>query len=268
MMTARNFTPEISDDLVRVHEQYLVPAIYAQWAGRVAEIAEIDVGHHLLDVACGTGTLARAAQLEAGLAGQVIGLDASELMLESAHRQSPGINWQIGDATAMPFEKNRFDRVLCQFSLMFIANRIATIKEMRRVCKTDGLVVVATWGPLHTGGAFDTLIKLVNQYCGSHTAMKLSSPWSLGKPGVMDSLLLSSGVNEYECHERFGQARYPSMRAFIEAHLRLAGEFDNLSEQNYQQLLSAADTQLHQFLIPDGQLVAELNANIFVLMPD
>ena len=59
-MTTQHFTPEVSDDLVRLHEQYLVPAIYAQWAARVAEISEIDVGHHVLDVACGTGTLARA----------------------------------------------------------------------------------------------------------------------------------------------------------------------------------------------------------------
>ena len=266
-MAISHFTPEISADLVRVHEQYLVPAIYAQWAGRVAEIAEIEFGHHVLDVACVTGTLARAAQLETGLAGQVTGLDASELMLESAQRQSPGIKWQIGDATSMPFEKNRFDRVMCQFSLMFITNRVAAIKEMLRVCKVDGLVLVATWGPLHHGSAFDTLIKLVNQHLGSHAATKLSSPWKLGKSGVMDSLLLSSGVNEYECHERFGQARYPSIRAFIEAHLRLADEFNELDEQSYRELLNAANSQLHQHLLPGGELIAELNANIFAINP-
>lgn len=266
-MAVSHFTPEITKDLVRVHEQYLVPAIYAQWAGRAAEIAEIGNGHHVLDVACGTGTLARAAQMEAGLTGKVIGLDASEIMLESAQRQAPGIEWQIGDASSMPFKRNRFDRVICQFSLMFISNRVATIKEMLRVCKTDGLVVIATWGPLQHSGAFDTLIKLVNQHGGSRRAMKLSSPWTLGKPGVIDSLLLSAGVNEYECHERFGQARYPSIRAFIEAHLRLAGQFDELTEQDYQELLNAANLKLRQYLIPSGELIAELNANIFAIKP-
>ena len=148
-MTAQHYTPEISDELIRMHEQYLVPAIYAQWASRVAEIAEIDIGHHVLDVACGTGTLARAALLETGLTGRIIGLDASEKMLKSAQEKSKRIEWQLGDATAMPFEKNRFDRVMCQFALMFITNRVAVIKEMLRVCKPDGLVVLATWGPLH-----------------------------------------------------------------------------------------------------------------------
>ena len=114
-MTNLQFTPEISDELVRVHEQYLVPAIYAQWANKVAEIAEINLGQHILDVACGTGTLARAVHLETGLAGKVIGLDANEKMLESAREKSPGIEWQLGEAKEMPFDKKRFDRVMCQF---------------------------------------------------------------------------------------------------------------------------------------------------------
>ena len=265
-MATQHFTPEISDKLVTIHERYLVPAIYAQWASRVADIAEIDLGQHVLDVACGTGTLARAVKLETGLSGKVIGLDNNEKMLASAQAHSRGIEWQLGDATAMPFEKYQFDRVMCQFALMFINNRVAVIKEMMRVCKPDGLVVVATWGPLHHGGAYDALIKLVNRFLGSNAALKLSSPWALGKPGVMDALLLTSGVNEYECHQRVGQASYPSMRAFIEAHLRLAGEFDNLNEQSIDEIFSAADKELRPFLAAGGQLVAQLNANIFTVM--
>ena len=264
-MATLQYTPEISDELVRLHEQYLVPAIYAQWATRVADIAEIELGHHVLDVACGTGTLARAVQLETGLSGKIIGLDKNEKMLESAREKSHGIEWQLGDATALPFEKNRFDRVMCQFALMFIANRVATIKEMLRVCKPDGLVVLATWGPLHHGGAYEALINLVSKYIGSHAALKLSSPWSLGKPGAMDSLLLTSGVNEYECHQRVGQATYPSMRAFIETHLRLAGEFESLNEQSLEEIYSAADGQLRPFLAPSGQLITQLNADIFMV---
>lgn len=266
-MTSLDFTPDINDDLVRVHEQYLVPAIYAQWANRVAEIAEIEMGHDVLDVGCGTGTLSRAVRLETGLSGKIIGLDVSEKMLESAHRQSRGIEWQLGDATKMPFVSKRFDRVLSQFSLMFITNRVAAIKEMLRVCKPDGLVVVATWGSLPPSGAYAALIKLVEEFAGTHAATKLSAPWALGKPGVLDALLLSSGINEYECHERFGKASYPSIRAFIEAHLRLAGEFEKMDADSFQQLWDAANMRLRPFVSTGGQLIAQLNANIFAIKP-
>ena len=264
-MTTPHYTPEVSNNLVRLHEQYLVPAIYAQWAARVAEIAEIDLGHHVLDVACGTGTLARAVQLETGLSGKITGLDSNEKMLESAREKSKGIEWQLGDVTAMPFEKNRFDRVMCQFALMFITNRVAAIKEMLRVCKPDGLVVVATWGALLHGEAYDTMIRLIQHHRGYKAASKLSIPWTLGKPGMMDALLLSSGVNEYECHERVGQARYPSLQSFIETHLRLAGEFDNLEKQGFEEIMDTAYAKLSHFVAPGGQLIARLNVNIFTV---
>jgi hypothetical protein len=142
------------------------------------------------------------------------------------------------------------------------------IKEMLRVCKPNGLVVVATWGPLQVGGAYDKLIRLINKFSGAHSAIRLSAPWSLGKPGALDTLLLSAGVNEYECHERVGQAPYPSIRAFIETHLRLAGEFEKLSEETLAEILSAAHIELRPFLSPGGQLIAQLNANIFTVKAD
>jgi len=264
-MTAPHFTPEITDDFVKMHEDYFEPTIYAQWAHRVAEIAEIDLGHHILDVACGTGTLARAALLEAGLTGKVTGLDASEKMLASASKHSRKIEWRHGDAEALPFEKDQFDRVMCQFSLMFIANRVSAIKEMLRVCKPDGLVVVAIWAPMEHSKAYCTLTRLVQKYAGTNAAFKLSSPWKLGAPGVMDALLLSSGVNEYECHQRVGLVRFPSIESFVESHLRLVGEFHQLDKEAYAQLLRAADTELHEFMVPGGQIVAQLNANVFTI---
>ena len=267
-MSTPHFTPDITDDLVRTHEQYLVPAIYSQWASRVADIAEIEVGQEVLDVACGTGSLARAAQLETGLKGKVVGLDLSEKMLAAARRHSQLIEWRLGDAALMPFDDNRFDRVMCQFSFMFISNRVATIKEMLRVCKPDGLVILAIWGPLQPASAYDDLIKMMRQVSGEPAARKLATPWDLGKPGVMDSLLISSGVNEYECHERVGLARYESLQAFLEAHLRLADEYDSLDNAAFEKILETANIKLHSHLSAHRQLLTQLNARIFKISPD
>ena len=264
-MARPHFIPEITDSFVEMHEQYLVPAIYAQWAYRVAELAEIDLGDRVLDVACGSGTLARAAQLETGLTGHVTGLDSSEKMLEVARQHSKIIDWQLGDAMAMPFDKNQFDRVLCQFALMFIENRVRAIKEMLRVCRPNGLIVMAVWSRREPGGAYDRLIQLVQRHAGVIAAENLAAPWSLGKTGVMDALLLTSGVNEYECHERIGQARYPSKQAFIDSHLQLADALDSMDEECYRNILSDGDSELRPFLSPGGQLIAHQNANIFLV---
>jgi SAM-dependent methyltransferase len=264
-MSEPHFSPEITDEFVRMHEEYLVPSIYAQWAHRIADAAEINIGHAVLDVACGIGPLTKAVQLETGLSGKIVGLDSSEKMLAVAAKRSRGIDWQLGSTEHLPFEANEFDRVMCQFSLMFLPNRVHTIKEMLRVCKPDGLVVIAIWAHLEHSEAYTALVKLVRKTLGSRAANKISAPWSLGSPGTMDRLLLATHVNEYICHERLGVTRFPSMESFVETHLKLAGEFDKLDKQSYIELLAAADVDLRRFIVPGGQFVTQLDANIYTV---
>jgi hypothetical protein len=84
----------------------------------------------------------------------------------------------------------------------------------------------------------------------------------------MDTLLLSSGVNEYECHELIGQARYPSKQAFIDSHLHLAGAFDSMDQACYANIVSDADSELRPFKSTGGQIIAHLNANIYLVNAD
>lgn len=266
-MTDLPFAPLITDDFVQMHEDYFVPAIYAQWAHHISELAAIEYGHKVLDVACGTGILARTALLEVGLNGKVIGLDHSEKMLAKAREISPAIEFQSGDAAALPYEDESFDRVMNQFALMFIKNRVAAIKEMLRVCKPDGIAAISIWAPLNHSKAYSVLVDITRKYAGSSIAYKLSSPWSLGVAGKMDSLLLTAGVYEYECHERPGVARFPSVDAFVETHLRASGEFKAISKQSFNDILTAARKELQAFVITDGQVAAPLDAEIFLIKP-
>ena len=267
-MTVNTTIPQISDDFVKLHVDYLVPIIYAQWAHHLTDIAAIESGHQVLDVACGTGVVARAARMEVGMRGKVTALDHNEEMLAVARLRPSPIDWQLGDAGHLPFEDNSFDRVLCQFALTFIDNRIAAIREMLRVCKPNGRVAVSIWAPLEHCHGYDALVQLTKKYAGAQAAARLASPWSLGEADKMDALLLSAGVNEYECHERIGVARFPSVETFIEVHLRAAGVFNKLGKLDLTGLLSAAKHVLAPFILPGGVLATDLNANIFVLFPD
>ncbi|GMR14601.1 MAG: hypothetical protein BMS9Abin30_0206 [Gammaproteobacteria bacterium] len=267
-MRKANFIPEITDDLVKMYDDYLVPSIYAQWGHHLIDIAALELGHDVLDAACRTGTVTCTAQLEVGFGGKVTGLDHNEEMLAIASKKNPRIDWQLGNLAALPFEDNSFDRVLCQFALMFIHNRVAATKEMLRVCKPDGQVIIAIWAPLDHSKGYTALVNLIRQYAGERAASNLASPWSLGVPGKMDALLLSAGVNEYECHERVGLARFPSVESFVEVNLRSAGEFHKLGEEDSDKLMSAAGHVLAPFVVSNGEIIAELNANVFVIYPD
>src|SRR5687767_11022402 len=87
-------TFQISADQAEIYESAFVPAIFAQWCAPLLDAAEVGTGQTVLDVACGTGILARTAADRVGATGRVIGVDLSEGMLSVARRLAPDIEWR------------------------------------------------------------------------------------------------------------------------------------------------------------------------------
>ena len=89
------------------YERYLVPAIFEPWALLLLEQAMLRPGERVLDVACGTGVVARLAAPHVGTNGQVVGLDLNPGMLAVARSlpvpQGSIIDWREGDAGSLPF---------------------------------------------------------------------------------------------------------------------------------------------------------------------
>ncbi|MER8800707.1 methyltransferase domain-containing protein [Mesorhizobium sp. M0998] len=109
-----------------LYERYLVPAITALWAADLMDRAAPQSGERILDVACGTGVVARSAAERMG-SGQVVGLDINTGMLAVARSLPRGagarIDWHEGSALEMPFPDSAFDLVLCQLGLQFFPDR-------------------------------------------------------------------------------------------------------------------------------------------------
>ena len=124
---------QVADDAAILYEQSFVPAIFARSAVMVADAAGIGPGDRVLDVGCGTGILAREASGRCGAEGRVVGLDLNPRMLEVARRVAPGIDWQQGDAGALPFADGAFDMVVSQYALMFFPDQALALREMWRV---------------------------------------------------------------------------------------------------------------------------------------
>ena len=91
-----------------VYEQLFVPALFRQWGKVVTEAAAIGLGHRVLDVACGTGVLARAAAERVGPDGMVVGLDASEEMLAVARLSCAGHRMAQGTSRGDPLYRREF----------------------------------------------------------------------------------------------------------------------------------------------------------------
>src|SRR5262245_52806720 len=96
-------TFQLTAEVAEVYEARFVPTFFAQWAPRLLDATGVTRGQQVLDVACGTGVVARAAAERVGAGGSVVGVDTSEAMLAVARRVRPDLAWRRGDAAALPF---------------------------------------------------------------------------------------------------------------------------------------------------------------------
>jgi demethylmenaquinone methyltransferase / 2-methoxy-6-polyprenyl-1,4-benzoquinol methylase len=107
---------------------------------RLAVLESVQPGDRVLDACCGTGDLALAAR-KAG-AGEVVGLDFSERMLERARRKAPELEWVRGDVLALPFDDGAFDVATCGFGIRNVEDLEAGLRELGRVLRPGGKLAV------------------------------------------------------------------------------------------------------------------------------
>ena len=201
-------------EAAEAYEELLVPALFGEWAPRVAAAAGLQPGQSVLDVACGTGVLAREAAALVGESG-VVGLDRDPGMLTIASRLAPGVSWGTGEAESLPFPDRRFDRVISQFGLMFFFDRRQALREMLRVLAPNGRLAIAVWDSLANTPAYASEVELLSRFAGREAADALRAPFALGDRDELVRLLEAAGVGAVTVTTNQGTARFPSVRSMV-----------------------------------------------------
>jgi SAM-dependent methyltransferase len=114
---------QVTGSAAEVYERELVPAIFGPWAPRVVALAAPVAGGRVLDVACGTGVVARLAAERVAPDGQVVGLDLNPGMLAVASSvpvAGAPVGWVRASAVRMPFPDRSFEVVCCQLGLQYV----------------------------------------------------------------------------------------------------------------------------------------------------
>lgn len=129
-----------------MYERWLVGPLFRPFAETIILDLDLSPGESVLDIACGTGIVARVGKECVGVSGRVIGVDISGDMLSVARNVAPGIEFREGNAAALPLRDGEtFDAVVCHQGFQFFPDKAAAAAQMRRALKEGGKLAVATW---------------------------------------------------------------------------------------------------------------------------
>jgi SAM-dependent methyltransferase len=178
--------------------------LMGRWSRRLApmliDFTGLANGNRVLDVGCGTGSLAFTLAETPGLR-EIVAVDYSPVFVEAATRRNtdPRITIQQADACALPFEDNRFDRAMSLLVLHFVPEAGKAVSEMVRVVRPGGVVAAAVWD--HYGGMsgmrmmWDTVVML------DENALPLRRKYCfqpMMRPGEMKESFIAQGLVDVE----------------------------------------------------------------------
>lgn len=255
-------TFQLSKEAAEAYEGIFVPALLAEWAGYLVDSAGVAPGRSVLDVACGTGIVARTVSDRVKDVGRVAGLDRNEGMLAVARRIRPDFEWHHGDAGDLPFPTASFDAVLCQAGLMFFPDRVGALREMGRVVVADGIVAVQVWGRLESQRGYGPFAEVTARHAGPEAMDVVRSYFSLGDLDLVTGLLREAGLTVSTTETRLGSARFGSIEAFVKAEIDSSPLVDRIDGDVYARIVDDCREALGDFATADGRAEIPLEGHV------
>ncbi len=201
----------------QAYDSYLVPSMFRPWARVLLDHAALRPGERLLDLACGTGVVAREAAGRVGVHGQVTALDVNPAMLAVArtHTAAPGapdIAWTQGSAQALPFADASFDVALCQQGFQFFSDRALACADLRRVLVPGGRALLLVSQAIGRNPLYDHLNRAMLARTGIPA---YAAPFALGEAGQLEALLEDADFRQVRVQEAQLEVSFPSPERFV-----------------------------------------------------
>lgn len=241
----------INTEQAEAYEERFVPALFRQWVEPVLQAAEVGPGDRVLDVACGTGVVARAAAELVAPDGKVTGVDLNPAMLAVARRKGLEVDWRQGDVAAMPFDEGAFDVVTCQAAIFFFPDPTGALNEMRRVTRQGGRVAVQSFSSLSRQPAYGPWVDMVAKYAGPEAVELLGTYWKLGDPEAMRGRFTDAGLRVTAVHEHTRPAYFPNIETMVLTEVNATPLRDRLDQAHLDEILAESREVLAPFVQND-----------------
>lgn len=249
-----------------LYERALVGPLFRPWAELVIEDVGLAPGQRVLDVACGTGIVARLARPRVGASGKVVGIDASAAMLAVARKVAADIDWREGDAAALPLgDDEKFDVVVCQQGLQFFSDRAGAVRQMHRALAPSGTVAVSTWRPDEETPFVRELRRIAERHLGPIVDRR----HGFGEAGPLEALLREAGFREVRSKTVRRTIRFDDGSVFVDlnaiALISMSAASKTMSDEERRGTMAAIARDSAELLAKhtDGRgLAFELGTNV------
>ena len=250
---------KISGNSPAAYEEYLVPGFFRPWAETLTTLVSPAPGSDVLDVACGTGIVARTISAKGKNRVRVTGLDNNPEMLKHASTLSKNsgleINWQQGEADQLPFEDHRFDYLFCQQGLQFFPEPQQALKEMHRVLKPGGRLGLNIIRSIDYHIAFKILADELEKHVGETAGNMMRGPFPEWDQKTIRSMVEDAGFENPSLHIEIISMRFPSSEEFLRREAvssPLAGEMESLETDIRNQLIDDLNRSLEPYQDDNG----------------
>lgn len=249
------------------YDEYLAPRLFTPWARRLLEAAKVGPNHHVVDIACGTGAVARLAAPMVGVRGRVAASDISGAMLDQArvHQRLPnaaGIEYVEAAAEELPFEDNAFHVALSQHGFQFFKDRSRAASQMFRVLHKGGRAAVAIWGPLETCHFWHALA-IATKRCVPPIAEQLAQAIAFSQADALKELLEAAGFTRVEvCTEQRPLIFEDGVEQAVSAVRGTAFGPKLFELATVRQAFETAAKPLFKHLLTEKGVVCEMTAHI------
>jgi ubiquinone/menaquinone biosynthesis C-methylase UbiE len=208
-------------EVAELFERYLVPTITAKWAEDLLERVQPREGEAVLDIACGTGIVARLAAKRVGR-GLVTGLDLNAGMLavaRNAPAEGAAIIWVEGSTLGLPFPADSVDVVVCQQGLQFFPDRRKALGEMRRVLKSGGRAALSVYSRIDRTPGANAFVLALGDVLGGEASRIKRGEHSFTDATQLETLLRDSGFSSVDVQTVQQTIVFPSALDYVRFQL-------------------------------------------------
>ncbi len=190
---------DFTGSIPEIYDKYLGPVMLNDYGADLAHRVVVGDDARVLEIAAGTGVSTRRLRDDLPDSVTLVVTDLNDPLLDIAREKfSPDekVEFRAADATSLPFEDEEFDTVTCQFGVMLFPDKLAALREARRVLKPGGTLVFNVWDSLDRNPLVNTVAKTIQEFFPDGSDNFFDVPFGFHDERLIHSLLEETGFED------------------------------------------------------------------------